>query len=109
MLTVMRYVERNAVRAKSIPVRKVENWPWSSAGKPLKGVEPPPLDPGPVPRGKDWSAWVNRAITEAELLDLRESLMRGRPYGCQIWQQRAAKRLGLESSLRPRGRPKKVK
>ena len=30
--TVLRYVERNPVRAKSIPIRKAERWPWSSAG-----------------------------------------------------------------------------
>jgi putative transposase len=109
LLTVMRYIERNAVRAKSIPVRKVENWPWSSAGKPLKNIEKPLLDPAPVPRGQDWIAWVNQAITAAELKDLRESIMRGRPYGNQDWQQQAAKKLGLDSSLRPRGRPTKLR
>ena len=36
LLTVLRYVERNLVRAPTIPVRKAQNWPWSSAGTPPK-------------------------------------------------------------------------
>jgi hypothetical protein len=35
---VLRYVERNAVRAKSIPVRKAPRWPWSSLGSRPKDV-----------------------------------------------------------------------
>ena len=29
LLTVLRYVERNPVRAKTIPIRKAQKWPWS--------------------------------------------------------------------------------
>ena len=36
LLTVMRYVERNPVRAKTIPVRKAQNWQWSSVGNPAQ-------------------------------------------------------------------------
>ena len=104
---VMRYVERNPVRAKTIPVRKASRWPWSSLGSPPKDVDRPRLDPGPIPRGSDWLRWVNEPQTEAELKALRESIVRGRPFGSESWQAQAAKRLGLESSLRPRGRPRK--
>jgi len=108
LLTVMRYVERNPVRAKSIPVRKAQRWPWSSAGTPPAGVEKPTLHPGPVPRGEDWLQWVDEPLTEAELEALRESIQRGRPFGSELWQRRTAKQLGLEASLRPRGRPRKA-
>ena len=108
LLNVMRYVERNPVRAKAIPVRKARRWLWSSIGNPPKGIDRPPLDPGPVGRGKDWLAWVDAPQTEAELEALRESIRRGRPFGSQPWQDRTAKQLGLESSLRPRGRPRKT-
>jgi putative transposase len=108
LLTVMRYVERNPLRWRAISVRKAENWFWSSLGTPPKGVEKPLVHPGPVRRGKDWSQWVNKALTEAELSALRESISRGRPFGAERWQRRTAKRLGLESSLRPRGRPRKT-
>ncbi len=108
LLCVLRYVERNPVRAKTIPVRKAQRWPWSSAGNPPGDVERPVLDPGPVARPKDWLQWVNEPQSEAELLAICDSITRGRPFGSESWQRRAAKHLGLESSLRPRGRPIKV-
>jgi putative transposase len=107
LLTVMRYVERNPVRAKTIPVRKAQHWPWSSVGRPPKDVERPSLAPGPVARVKDWLRWVNEPLTQAERAALHTSIARGRPFGSERWQQKTSKRLGLESSLRPRGRPKK--
>jgi len=108
LLTVMRYVERNPVRAKTIPIRKAQRWPWSSIGSPPKDLEPPQVSAGPVPRGKDWLRWVNEPQTESELIALQESVNRDRPFGSQSWQEQTAKRLGLEHSLRPRGRPKKA-
>lgn len=43
--------------------------------------------------------------TEAELAALRRSVVRGAPFDQTPWQQRTAKRRGLQSALRPRGRP----
>jgi putative transposase len=60
-----------------------------------------------VPRGADWLDWVNRPLTEAELTALRTSVNRGMPFGDDRRQQRTAARLGLEATLRPRGRPRK--
>ncbi|HEY7310958.1 MAG TPA: hypothetical protein VH643_16460 [Gemmataceae bacterium] len=40
---------------------------------------------------------------------LRWSLRRGAPFGTAAWQEETAKRLGLESSLKPLGRPRKGK
>ncbi len=107
LLTVMRYVERNAVEAKTIPIRKAERWPWSSVGRKPEGIEVPKLDPGPVSRGPDWLDWVNRKPPESEVEAIRESVARGRPFGDADWQTETARRLGLEHSLRPRGRPRK--
>jgi len=107
LLTVMRYVERNPVRAPSIPVRKAQRWPWSSAGTPPKGTVRPVLDPGPVARRRNWLEWINQPLTDGELKAVRESVIRGRPFGTETWQKRTAKRLGLEFSMRPRGRPRK--
>ena len=108
LLTVMRYVESNPVRAKPLGIRKAQRWPWSSIGNPPKDVKRPPLDPGPVPRGDDWASWVNEPLTEGELAAVSESLQRGRPFGTPTWQATTAKQLGLEHSLRPRGRPRKA-
>ena len=51
---------------------------------------------------------VGARQTEAEVERLRESLRRGRPFGDLGWLAKAAHQLGLEASLRPRGRPRKI-
>jgi putative transposase len=66
------------------------------------------IDPGPVARPANWLQFVNQPQTDAEVLALRESLRRGRPFGAEPWRIETAQRLGLESSLRPRGRPRKA-
>jgi hypothetical protein len=47
-------------------------------------------------------------MTEAECRAVRESVRRGRPLGSDPWVRRTAAALGLESSLRPRGRPSRA-
>jgi len=105
---VCRYVERNPLRAKL--VRRAENWPWSSLGARCHAAaagEAPPLASWPLSRPRNWIELVNRPQTEEELEALRASIQRGRPFGEPAWQKRTAKRLGLESTFRPRGRPRK--
>jgi len=102
--TVLRYVERNALRANL--VRRAQDWRWSSAAMLGGGEYAGLLDPGPVPRSRDWLDWVNQPQSEAELAALRTCIARGMPYGNETWQHATAERLGLESSLRPRGRPR---
>ncbi|MCK4340633.1 MAG: transposase [Phycisphaerae bacterium] len=103
-LTVCRYVERNPLRAKL--VRKAENWRWSSLYKRLQDQHTL-LTPWPVEAPRNWVERVNAAETAAELERMRRSVNRNRPYGSPAWQARTAKRLGLESTIRPSGRPKK--
>ena len=50
---------------------------------------------------------INELDNEAELKALRTSVDRGRPYGDPDWQRETARRLGLQSTLRPPGRPRK--
>ena len=101
---MLRYIERNPVRAGL--VESAQDWPWSSAAAPQ--ADGPPLDPGPVALPRNWLEHVNEAQTEAEVESLRECLRRGRPFGDGVWMEKTAQRLGLEASLRPRGRPKKT-
>ncbi len=105
-LTALRYVERNALRAKL--VRSAENWRWSSLYQRLPLAESILAD-GPLSLPTDWLTLVNQPQTEAELVALRTSIDRGTPFGGPRWSKRAAHELGLESSLRPRGRPRTVK
>jgi putative transposase len=103
---VRRYVERNPLRARL--VRRGENWPWSSLGYRVKGGGEGLLDEGPKPLPGEWVAWVNRPETAAELAALRQSVVRGCPFGEESWVKRTAKALGLEATLRKPGRPKKT-
>ena len=107
-LTVARYVERNAVRAKL--VKRAEHWQWCSLWRRTQGdpTQVTFLSDWPVERPRQWVGWVNRAETASELEDLRCSAQRGRPFGNERWVIRMAKRLSLESTLRAPGRPKET-
>lgn len=103
---VVRYVERNALRANL--VTRAEDWRWSSLWRRVHGTaeQRQLLSPWPLPRPRDWAERVNQPQTEAELEAIRQSLTRGQPYGNETWVSRTALQLGLESTLRPRGRPR---
>jgi putative transposase len=115
--TVCRYAERNALRAGL--VKRAEDWAWCSLGMTQPAArftprhraaaeESPPLSAWPVARPRNWAQLVNEPQTATELEALRASVQRGRPYGSPRWQKRTAQRLGLESTFRPRGRPRKT-
>ena len=105
-LTVCRYVERNALRAGL--VKRAEDWCWSSLWRRAsRTAARMPLGEWPVKRPRNWMAWINRPESAAELETLRKCVKRGHPFGDETWVGRVAKRLGLESALRPRGRPRK--
>lgn len=102
---VLRYVERNPLRAAL--VERAEQWRWSSLASRMRR---PPLRfpaPSPVKLPRNWRDLVNRPQTEAEVVAVRRSLERGTPLGGDVWRRRTADRLGLEHTLRPRGRPRK--
>jgi putative transposase len=107
--TVARYVERNALRARL--VRRAEDWRWGSLYRWLHGSaeERALLSAWPLPRQAGWAEHVNAPQTEAELASLRRSLERGAPLGDESWMKRVIGRLNLESTVRPRGRPKNEK
>jgi putative transposase len=109
LYAVLRYVERNALRARL--VKRAENWRWSSLWRRQQGSteDQAILAKWPVPEPSNWLELVNEAQTEAELLALRLSVNRGRPFGSTAWAQRTVKRLGLEATINPRGRPRKKK
>ena len=71
---------------------------------PIYAMVAMPNDPQ-LPR--NWRSWVNKVDTEAELNWLRRSVQRGVPFGHDQWARSSAVRLGLETTTRPRGRPKK--
>ena len=107
LLAVLRYVERNPLRAKL--VQSADEWQFGSLYRRLHGTaeERSLLADSPAPLGRNWLAQVNRPQSMAEVLAIQQSVLRGQPYGSEAWQQKTAKRMGLESTFRPRGRPRK--
>jgi putative transposase len=106
-LSLCRYVERNALRANLVP--RAEAWRWGSLWQRQQVPRPEKwlLSDWPMAMPAGWVKEVNRAQTEGELEALRRSVQRGQPYGEESWSKRVALRLGLESTLRARGRPRK--
>ncbi len=104
LLRVLLYVERNPVRAGL--ASRAALWPWSSIHWWRRGTWPTFGDPGPIDRPEDWEARVdlNQPVPDVEML--RKHLVRGRPYGEPAWMVKTARDLGLEGSLRERGRPR---
>ena len=106
-LQLCRYVERNALRAGL--VQRAEDWQWGSLWRRQQQavLGAPRLSAGPLPLGANWIDIVNEPQTEAELAALRKCVHRGQPYGEENWIERTARKFGLESTLRPLGRPRK--
>ena len=103
---VSRYVERNALRASFVD--RAEDWKWGSLYRWLQQPEANPklLSSWPLARLPNWTARVNEPLTENELKAVRWSGKRGSPFGEKTWIESTARRLDLESTLRPRGRPR---
>jgi putative transposase len=105
LLTVLRYVERNPLRAGL--VEQAESWRWSSLhhwrkNDPLNGI-----DLGPVPRPEPWIEWVNQPISAAALNQLRHNVNRGTPYGSAGWVSRMAAQAGFERKPKTTRTPRK--
>jgi putative transposase len=105
LLTVMRYVERNALRAGL--VERAQDWEWGSLAWRFGGTCDELLAEPPVARPSNWADYVNSAQTAAELDAIRLSVNRQRPFGSDAWVRHAAPGLGLMGSIRRPGRPRK--
>jgi putative transposase len=105
---VTRYVERNALRGKLVD--RAEDWQWSSLWRRERGTleQRRWLGPWPLPQPRRWLELVNKPQNESELAALRRCGKRGQPLGDADWIASTAKELGLESTLTPRGRPRKA-
>jgi putative transposase len=114
LLTVLRYIEANPLRAEI--VEQAGEYRWSSFGCHGDGHADGLLDPvvpyealaaGAAARRRRWSAYVHRTPDETELAAIRRSSETGLPYGERSWVERLSRRLKLDLTIRPRGRPRK--
>ncbi len=104
---VVRYVERNALRAQLVTV--AEEWRWCSLWRQTHGSaqQRALMAAWPLARPTDWLTLVNQPQTDAEVEAIRRAIRRGQPFGSANWVQQTARCLGLESTLRAPHRPTK--
>lgn len=104
LLTVMRYVERNPVRANL--VKTATDWRWSSLTHPDDAIAQAFLSESPVTKPPKWIQLVDEPQTNEELEAIRRCSFKRAPFGSKQWVTETATQLGLKSSLRGPGRPK---
>ena len=108
LLMLGRYVEANAMRVKLVR-GSARRWQWCSAAARHR-TEPPawllPLERWPIDVPRGWDNRVDRSLPEAAVEQIQVSMRRGRPLGEPRWVTQTAARLGMQSTLRPRGRPR---
>lgn len=104
LLTVVRYIEGNPVRAQI--VQSAKDWSWSShLGR--VGLSESFPEKMPIELPSDWTGYVDQPLTEGELERIQISMQRQTPFGSPSWQMRVCQEHGLESTLKPKGRPRK--
>ena len=105
LLTVLKYIERNPVRARLS--KNVESWRWGSGWLRLHGTpkQKQLLAESPVDLPRDYRTWVNTPDSEHDLDSLRESVNRGAPYGNARWVEQMVDKHKLASTIRKPGRP----
>jgi putative transposase len=105
-LSVMRYIESNPVRADL--VKDSRNWRYSSlAVKNDPGKNTPKLNAGPLKLPANWNKLVNLPLNDKIDSQIQNCIKRGAPLGSNRWVSLTAKKLELQTTLTPRGRPKK--
>src|SRR3989338_4998272 len=85
LLAVIKYVERNAVRAKLS--RLCEDWRWGSAWRRVHGTveQKKLLDELPTELPDNYTKWINIADNPDELSMIRTSVNKSVPYGKELW------------------------
>jgi putative transposase len=107
LFTLLRYVERNPVRAGI--VGQAWTYPWSSAalhvGKQDKEGLIDTVAWSSLMAGAEWRSYLQEAEDRDRLNEIRRKTMVGRPFGSAGFINRLEKKLGFQLTARPRGRP----
>jgi putative transposase len=83
LLTVLRYVEANPLRAKLVP--RAEAWGWSSLSRPTSEDGRQLLTPSPIRRPDNWLGIVNEPFTATVYDELRNAAQRQIAFGDPDW------------------------
>ena len=101
LLTVCRYVERNALRAGLVP--RAEAWTWFEFA-PAAGQERPGAGFRPHSAADGLGGAREPATNKCGIGCIASLCCACAPYGAEAWQEETAEKLGLQASLRSRGR-----
>lgn len=112
LLTVIRYIELNPVRARI--AESAEAYRWSSVRAHLNLAIDPLLTPHPTwrmlgqsaqERAQRWREWLLSAVSQEELASIRKHLRQQRALGEPRFQAMVETALGRPACTRPSGRP----
>lgn len=105
--TVIRYVEQNPLRAKS--VTRSEDWQWSSLYRRQRNNKEDQklLASLPIDLPVNYFESVNIIISKDDVEQVRHSIVKGTPYGGTNWIGEMVEKYNLGSTLRSPGRPKR--
>jgi putative transposase len=103
LLSLLRYVERNALRAGL--VERAEDWRWGSLWRRCNSCEDGFLSTWPIPQPQNWIELVNSPPTAAELEAIQQAVRENRPLGEPEWNEQTAARAQLKK--RRRGPPRR--
>lgn len=107
LLTVLKYIERNPVRANLC--EHPDEWRWGSAYYRVRGTakEKALLTESPTPLPGDYIWWINEPEPSDELTRIRKSNTKGLPYGKESWVESMVDQYKLIQTTRTSGRPRK--
>jgi putative transposase len=112
LLTVMRYIELNPVRAAM--VEAPQDYRWSSVHTHLARARDPLIMPHPLylamgsdpnERARVYQQWLDAGIAPDDLQQLRAYASQERALGDERFQRMVETTLGRPAVCRPRGRP----
>jgi putative transposase len=115
VLTVIRYIELNPIRAAM--VTKPEDYRWSSVHTHLGAADDPLITLHPlylalgsqaVERQQTYERWLRAGISDEDITAIRQHLAQERVLGHERFQRMIEKTFNRPVSCRPRGRPRKV-
>jgi len=106
LLTVLRYVERNAKTANLVNL--AEEWRWSSVWRREYGMvaQKKLLSVWPTTIPKEYLKILNYPLTPKEEEKLAISEEKSVPYGKENWTERMITKFGIDQVLRGVGRPR---